>query len=174
MLYRMRAVAFDLDAASLINFREALPEWEIEQVNGATAASLASNWNPGAADFLVVKAREEMAETLGICRFLVGCSVFSADARERVAETSELHRSRQNPTLRADAPLLVLVPSGQEPLVRAALETGADTCFVLPVHSKEVASMLARVRQGNQPGRQTPNLDRAQREDRWRDDGGQG
>jgi hypothetical protein len=30
------------------------------------------------------------------------------------------------------------------------------------------------VRQGNQPGRHTLNLDPAQREDHWRDDGGQG
>jgi hypothetical protein len=37
-----------------------------------------------------------------------------------------------------------------------------------------VAGMLARVRQGNQPGRHTLSLDPAQIEDRWRDDGGQG
>jgi hypothetical protein len=66
------------------------------------------------------------------------------------------------------------VPSGQESLVRAALEAGADSCLVLPVDAKEVASMLARRRQGTQPGRHTLNLDQAQREDRWRDDGGQG
>jgi hypothetical protein len=34
--------------------------------------------------------------------------------------------------------------------------------------------MLARAHAGNQPGRHTLNLDQAQREDRWRDDGGQG
>src|SRR4051812_14173040 len=39
MTHRLRAVAFDVDAASLISLREALPEWEIEVVNGATAAS---------------------------------------------------------------------------------------------------------------------------------------
>jgi DNA-binding response OmpR family regulator len=85
------------------------------------------------------------------------------------------HRSRQSRVRRSDAPLLVLVPPGQGRLaVRAALEAGADSCLVLPVHAKEVASMLARAWQGNRPGRHTLDLDRAQREDRWRDDGGQG
>src|SRR5437588_10656130 len=37
MSYRSRAVAFDLDAASLSSLREALPAWEIEVVSGATA-----------------------------------------------------------------------------------------------------------------------------------------
>ncbi len=36
-----------------------------------------------------------------------------------------------------------------------------DSCLVLPVHAKEVASLLARGRQGNQPGRHTLDLDRA-------------
>jgi hypothetical protein len=174
MPHRLRAVAFDLDAASLISLREALPGWEIEVVNGATAASLAHAWDPGAADLLVVQARGEVAETLGLCRFLVSCGVFSTDSREEAAETLGRPRSQQNQARRADAPLLVLVPSGREPLVRAALAAGATRCLVLPIHAKEVASMLARARQGNQPGRHTLNLDRAQSEDHWRDDGGQG
>jgi hypothetical protein len=58
--------------------------------------------------------------------------------------------------------------------VWAALEAGADSCLVLPVHAKGMASVLARGRRGNQPGRHTLDLDRAQSEDRWRDDGGQG
>jgi hypothetical protein len=37
-----------------------------------------------------------------------------------------------------------------------------------------VASMLVHARAGNQPGRHTLDLERAQSEDRWRDDGGQG
>jgi DNA-binding NarL/FixJ family response regulator len=174
MLHPLRAVVFDLDAASLVSLREALPEWEIEVVNGATAASLTDHWNPGAADLLVVKARAEVIETLGLCRFLVFCGVFSTDAREEAAEGLGLHRNGQNQTRRADAPLLVLVSSGQESLVRAALEAGADACLVLPLHAKEVASMLARVRQGNRPGRHTLSLDPAQPEDPWRDHGGQG
>jgi DNA-binding NarL/FixJ family response regulator len=171
---RLTAVAFDLDAASLSSLREALPGWEIGVVNGATATSLSHDWNPGPADLLVVKAREEVAETVGLCRFLVFCGVFSTDSREGVAETGGPHGGPQSQARRADAPLLVLVPSGQGPLVRAALEAGAAGCLVLPVDAQEVASMLARVRQGNRPGRHTLNLDRAGCEDRWRDDGGQG
>jgi DNA-binding NarL/FixJ family response regulator len=174
MPHQLKAVAFDLDAASLISLREALPEWQIEVVNGATAASLHPHWDPAAADLLVVMARAEVAETLGLCRFLVFRGVFSTDPREEVAKTSGLRRSRPDQARQADARVLVLVPAGQEPLVRAALEAGADSCLVLPVHAKEMANMLARVRQGNRPGHHTLNLDRAQCEDRWRDDGGQG
>jgi DNA-binding NarL/FixJ family response regulator len=174
MPQRLKAVAFDLGAASLSSLREALPEGEIEVVNAATAASLRPDWNPGAADLLIVMARAEVAETLGLCRFLVSCGVFSTDSREEVARTLGLHGSRLNQARRADAPLLVLGSPGQEPLVRAALEAGADGCLVLPVPAKEVAAMLARVRQGNRPGRHTLNLDRAQCADRCRDAGGQG
>jgi DNA-binding NarL/FixJ family response regulator len=169
-----KAIAFDLDPASLLSLREALPGWEIEVVAGATAASLTHDWNHAAAQLLIVGSREPAAETLGLCRFLVSGDGFSTDAREGGAATSGRHGNRQNQARRADAPLLVLVPPGQEPLVRAVLEAGADSCLVLPVHAKEVAGMLARGRQGNQPGRHTLDLDLAQGEDRWRDDGGQG
>ena len=74
----------------------------------------------------------------------------------------------------ADPPLLVLVPAGQESLVKATLEAGADGCLVLPIHAKQVASMVIRAHQAKQPGRHTLNVERAQAEDRWRDDGGQG
>ena len=74
---------------------------------------------------------------------------------------------------RAQTPLLVLVPPAQEPLVKAVLEAGANSCLVLPVHAKDLASTLARALAGNRPGRHTLGLDRAQREDRWRDDGGE-
>ncbi len=169
-----RAIAFDLDPASLLSLRGALPGWEVEVFIGATAASLSPDWDRGAAGLLVVKAREPVAETLGLCRFLVSGGVSAAGSGEAVVETSGRHGNRQDQPRRAEAPLLVLVPPGQEPLVRAALEAGADSCLVLPVHAKEVASMLARARRGNQPGRHTLDLDRAQAEDRWRDDGGQG
>ena len=171
---RLKAVAFDLDAASLISLREALPEWEIEVLTGATATSLTHDWNAGEADFIVVKACEDVAETLALCRFLATCGVFSADSRKDVGVTWRLPRSSEKQARRTSAPLLVLVPSGQEPLVRAALKAGADSCLVLPVRAKEVASMLARVREGNRLDRHTLSLDRAQCEDRWRDDGGQG
>jgi len=45
---------------------------------------------------------------------------------------------------------------------------------MLPIDAKEVASMLVRAQAGNQPGRHTLNLEKAQTEDRWRDDGGEG
>ena len=171
---RLRAVAFDLDAASLISLRRAFPQWEIEVVHGATVASLTHDWNPGAADLLVVKAREEVAETLGLCRFLVSRGIVSTDAGEEIAETLGLPTSRQDQVRRAGPALLVLVPCEDDPLVKAVLEAGADSCLVLPVHAKEMAGMLAHARQGNQPGRHTLNLDGAQCEDSWRDDGGQG
>jgi hypothetical protein len=63
---RGKAVAIDWDAASLISLREALPGWETGVVNGATAASPSHDGNPGAADLLVVKAHEEVAETWGL------------------------------------------------------------------------------------------------------------
>jgi hypothetical protein len=45
---------------------------------------------------------------------------------------------------------------------------------MLPINAKDVASMLLHAREGNQPGRHTDNLEGAQGEDPWRDDGGQG
>jgi hypothetical protein len=167
-----RAVAFDVEAASLASLREARPGWEIDTVNGATPASLASSWNPGAADLLVVSARANATASLGLCRFLSLCTGYSTAAREGGAET--LGPRDNHPALRPDAPLLVLVPPGEETLVGAALEAGARSCLVLPIHSKDVASMLVHARAGNHPGRHTLNLDQAQVEDRWRDDGGQG
>jgi DNA-binding response OmpR family regulator len=145
-----RVVAFDVDAASLASLREAFPGWEIETVNGACTASLSQNWDPGAAALLVVGVRDRVEETLGLCRGL---------------------RSQRG---RASTPLLVLVTPSQEALVRAALEAGAHSCLVLPVHAKELVTVVTRAREGNRPGRHTLDLDRPQREDRWRDVGGEG
>jgi hypothetical protein len=167
-----RAVTFNLDSASLASLREALPGWEIDTINGATPASLAHNWDPGAADLLVVSARYSATETLGLCRFLSSSAGHSTEAREEWAET--LGRGKKLSALRPDAPLLVLVPSGHDTLVGAALEAGARSCLVLPIHPKDVAGMLVHARARNQPGRHTLNLEGAQTEDRWRDNGGQG
>jgi DNA-binding response OmpR family regulator len=71
-------------------------------------------------------------------------------------------------------PLFVLVPPGRESFVRAVLDAGADRCLVLPVHAREVASMVAHARQGDQPGRHTLSLEHARQLDVWQDDGGQG
>jgi hypothetical protein len=174
MSNQSKAIAFDVDPVSLLSLREALPGWEFELINGATVASLNHDWNAAAANLLVVMAREPVVEKLGLCRFLVFCGVLSTEPRKEVAETLGMHRGRQGQGRRGDAPLLVLVPSGQEPLVRAVLDAGADCCLVLPVHAKEVTSMLAHVRHGNQPGLHTLSLDQPQHEDIWRDDGGQG
>jgi DNA-binding response OmpR family regulator len=144
-----RAIAFDVDSESLASFREAFPEWEIESVQGATTESLDKHWNPATADLLVVGAGDQISRAVGLCRSL---------------------RSQSGQTR---TPLLVLVAPGQDVLVKAALEAGADSCLVLPVHSKDFAGMVARVCKGNQPGLHTLNLDRAQREDRWRDEGGE-
>src|SRR4029077_16226084 len=75
-----KVIAFDVDRASLSSLRKALPDSVIDVVNGATAASLTRDWNPGTVDLLVVKARKEMAETLELCRFLVSCGVLAKDA----------------------------------------------------------------------------------------------
>jgi hypothetical protein len=171
---RLKAVAFDLDAASLGSLREALPESEIEVVNGATSASLSHHWNPGAADLLVVQAGRQVAETLGLCRFLVFSGAFSTDFREERADNLEQRSCQQHQALGAAAPLLVLVPSGQDHLVRTVLDAGAHSCLMLPIYAKDVSSMLVHALAGNQPGRHTLNLEGAQCEDRWRDDGGQG
>jgi hypothetical protein len=45
---------------------------------------------------------------------------------------------------------------------------------MLPINAKDVASMLLHAQTGNQPGRHTLDLEHAQTEDRWRDDGGEG
>lgn len=171
---RPKAVTFDVDAASSVSLREALPGWQIEIVNGATAASLARAWNPGAADLLVVGVRGKGADTLGLCRFLAFCASYSEDSRQEQVEPLGQDGSRRRHARRMDAPLLVLVFPGQESLIGAALEAGAHSCLVRPVHPKEVTSMLAHARAGNQPGRHTLNLEGAQRENPWRDDGGEG
>ena len=72
MQERLKAVAFDVDPASLITLRQAFPEWEVEAVVGATASSIDRDWNPKVADLLLVGVREGVADTLGLCRALRG------------------------------------------------------------------------------------------------------
>lgn len=170
---RSRAVAFDVDASSLASLHDALPEWEIESVNGATPASLSSHWNPGAADFLIVGTRDNTAETLGLCRLLSFCTSYSREARREGREALASEPSPQRAAAVGNAPLLVLVARGQETLVGAALEAGACGCLMLPIHAKEVASLLARAGADNRPGRHTLGLDQAQIEDPWQEDGGE-
>src|SRR5207247_9921685 len=96
MPHRSKAITFDLDPASLTSLQEAMPEWKIEPVNGATAGSLTHNWNHGAAALLVVEAGEYVAETLSPCRFLVFCNVVATDSRDDQSRTSEQPGTRQN------------------------------------------------------------------------------
>jgi hypothetical protein len=175
-----KVIAFDIDQASLISLGKALPDVAIEEVNGATAASLSRDWNPGTVDLLVVKARKEVAQTLELCRFLVSCGVLArdslvvTDSEEESPKTLGLHRHRRNVVRRPHSPLLVLIPPSQRSMVTDVLQAGAHSCLVLPINARDVAGMLVHAQAGNQPGRHTLNLERAQTEDRWRDEGGQG
>ena len=114
-----KVIAFDVDEASLISLRKALPDSVIDVVNGATAASLTRDWNPGTVDLVVVQARKEVAETLELCRFLVSCGVLARDApavtdsQEELPKTLGLHRA---PAKRgATAPLSASCPGTPEP-----------------------------------------------------------
>jgi PleD family two-component response regulator len=175
-----KVIAFDVDRASLISLRKALPDSAIEVVYGATAASLTRDWNPGTLDLVVVKAREEVAQTLELCRFLVSCGVLGrsapvvTDSQEEMPKTLGLHRRRRHVGRRLHSPLLVLVALSRKSVVADVLKAGAHTCLMLPINAKDVTSMLVHAQAGNQPGRHTLDLERAQTEDRWRDDGGQG
>jgi DNA-binding response OmpR family regulator len=122
---RLKAVAFDVDPDSLIALRQVFPEWEIETVAGASASSIAQDWNPVVADLLLVGARDRVAETLGLCRGL---------------------RSQAG---RAQTPLLLLLAPGQHVLASAALQAGAHSCLVLPIRVGTLVSTLARVLAGN-------------------------
>jgi hypothetical protein len=87
MLQRLKAVVFDVDAASLTTLREALPGWHIKVVYGATVGSLPCDWNPGAVDLLVVGVREDVSETLALCRFLADCTSHSRDSWQETADS---------------------------------------------------------------------------------------
>jgi DNA-binding NarL/FixJ family response regulator len=159
-----RAIAFDVDAVSLASLRDALPGWEVVAVHGTSAASLSRGAPGGPADLLIVGARANATETLGLCRLLGARTAPPAGAPE---EADEAHGPP------AGAPLLVLVPREQQTLVGAALEAGARSCLLLPIHPKEVANMLANARAGDRPGRHTRGLDRAEATDPWQEDGGE-
>jgi DNA-binding NarL/FixJ family response regulator len=149
MPHQPNVIAIDTDSVSLASLREAFPEWVIEAVNGAASTTVAQDRDFGTVELLVVGIQDRVAEMLTLCRAL---------------------RSQMGQAL---APLLVLVPTENDDLIRMALAAGAHSCLVLPVHPKDLINTLARARQGNQPGRHTLNLHRAQHEDRWQDEGGE-
>ncbi len=169
-----KAVAFDLDQAGLASLRESLPGWAIETINGATPASIAPDWDPSAAGLLVVAVGADEAGTWGLCRFLAFQASFRGARPKGQAREASLPGTRLEPDRLADTALLVLVPAGREALISTALEAGAHRCLVLPLQPGAVASVLAHARAGNQPGRHTLNTEQAQRQDRWRDEGGEG
>jgi FKBP-type peptidyl-prolyl cis-trans isomerase 2 len=169
---RSRVVAFDVDAASLASLHDALPAWEILSVNGATPASLSGHWDLGAADLLVVGARDNASETLGLCRLLSFCSSDSPEAPSKGRETLAPEQRPQR-TAVCNVPVLVLAPAGQEMLVGAALEAGARGCLMLPIRPKELESLVARTRSGNRPGRRARDLDQSQIKDLWQEYGGE-
>jgi CheY-like chemotaxis protein len=167
-----RAITFDVDTVSLATLWEAFPGWQIDVIWGATVSSLPCDWDPGTVALLVVGVRASVTETLALCRFLAFSTAHSEDLRQETVGSFGLLRRPRNPEPRRGAPLLVLVPAGQEALVREVLEAGADSCLVLPVHTKQVVNMVADMRQGSRPGRHTLSLDRAQGVGPRRDDGG--
>jgi hypothetical protein len=171
---RLRAIAFDVDNVSSTSLREALPGWQIDPVRGATVASLTCDYDPGPVDLLVVGVREDVAATWGLCRFLVRSTSSEREFEEVPEETIGLPKNLLEVARRKSVPLLLLLPAGQGILIEAGLAAGANRCLMLPINAKEVTSMFVHSQAGNQPGRHTLNLDRAQTEDRWRDDGGQG
>ena len=106
-----KVIAFDVDRASLLSLRKALPDSVIEVVNGATAASLTRDWNPGTVDLLVVVAREDLEETLRLCRFLVSCFLWRSCKRvprgnRHPGGAAEYSGTAQNPEEPEAAPSL--------------------------------------------------------------------
>lgn len=89
-----------MDAASLASLRAALPEWEIESVNGAAPASLSGHWDPSVAFLLVVGPGDNASETLGLCRLLSFCTSYSPEARREGMETLAPEQSPQRTAVR--------------------------------------------------------------------------
>jgi hypothetical protein len=126
------------------------------------------------AHLLVVGPRADVSETLALVRFLSFCTTYSNDWCEEGSGALAAENPGLQPARPRNAPLLLLVASGEEVLVRAALEAGAHGCLTLPLHAKEVAGMVGNARAGNQPGRHTLSRERVQTADPRRDDGGEG
>lgn len=155
---RLKAVTFDVDEVSANSLREALSGWQISNVYGATVTSLPCDWHPGVVDLLVVGVRENVTETLGLCRFLASCTFYSRDSEMETAETLDWRGGPLNRARRIDVPLFVLVCPGQETFVKAALEAGAHRCLMRPICAKDVTGMLAHAHNDNQPRRHTLNV----------------
>jgi hypothetical protein len=175
-----KIIAFNLDQPSLTGLRDAFPGFVIEAVDGAAAPSQRADWDPGTIDLFVVQSGDEIAQTLELCRSLASSAVLAkagpviTDSQEANPRKSGLRAGPPDGQRRTRSPILVLLPQIQMKHLRDVLKAGAHTCLALPINAKDVTSMLAHAQAGNQPGRHTLNLERAQIEDRWRDDGGEG
>jgi DNA-binding NarL/FixJ family response regulator len=174
MAYPRTAAAFNVDSASMACLREALPDWRIDVFTGVAASSMPANWSPLGADLFVVGARENVVETLGLCRFLAACTGYSHDVRAAAAEPLEQREDLRNQATRTHAVVLVFIPCGQDHLIARILEAGASCCLMQPIHAKDIVRTVANAQSGNQPSRHTLNLQQAQRKNLWRDDGGEG
>jgi CheY-like chemotaxis protein len=146
---RRKAVAFGMDPESLADLRQALPGWRIHCFHGTTVGSMPHDWDPGEADLFVVCLRENVTEVLGLCRFLARWPSCESDPPEDLPETSRLDGKHEDATCRPDVPLLVLVSSGQDTLVGAALEVGARACLQQPISSEDMADFLNRAPMDN-------------------------
>jgi hypothetical protein len=157
---RPKAIAFGMDAASLADLRQALLGWRIDCFYGTTVGQMPHDWNPGEAELFVVLLRENVTEVLGLCRFL---AQWPSCEDEMQQDRSEAWRSegtqQQEASCRTNIPLVVLVPSGQDTLVGAALEVGARTCLQLPISAAALGEFLNReavdpfIRQGSKATR---------------------
>jgi hypothetical protein len=138
---RRKAVAFGMDPESLTDLQQALPGWRIHCFHGATVGSMPHDWDPGEADLFVVRLRENVTEVLGLCRFLAQWPSCESDPPEDLPKTWQPDKDTP---CRPDVPLLVLVSSGQDTLVGAALEVGARACLQQPISIKDMTDFLNR------------------------------
>ena len=156
---RPKAVAFGMNAESLTDLRQALPGWRIDCFHGVTVGSMPHDWDPGEAHLFVVRLRENVTEVLGLCRFLAHWPSCESDPPEDLPETGRVDGKHENVCCRADVPLLVLVSSGQDTLVGAALEVGARACLQLPISINDMADFLNRAPVEDSSRRHVPNRD---------------
>jgi hypothetical protein len=166
-----KAFAFDVDEVSMGTLRAALPAWKFEVANGATPASLVRLGSAGPVDLVVVGLRDNVAESLGLCRFLAQSDSCAPGSRPETSRLGERPGDTAAGTRRPGAPLLVLTPPGQETLLEDALAVGPLRRLLLPLQAAEVTRLLAHPHAGSGPGRRSPNTPGAPRQDPWRDVG---
>ena len=153
----------------MVSLGEALPDSTFEVVNGATAASLTRDWDPGTVStFSSSKAAQRSGRNVGAVPFpgFVRCSL---QETPRMLPTPKTRCRRHNGgCTEADStavaagrtlPLLVLVPSRQKRIVPEVLKAGAHSCLILLDQregcSQHVASRAAN-RQSARPAHARP------------------